>query len=184
MLLVEYFTTGLVEARDGRVAREPNPQRHRFPPARTLISAITRNEVQVHDTGLSPNDLRPSQLDSAVERHFLQPQIRRALFDRLIAPIGELLWSKRRLYLMPHGPLHYIPFQALIAPNGDTLLREAGPQLVYAPSSTILFRHGRVTSDRAPASCLALGYNSEGTTRSASPRRKPTASHGSPVGGP
>ncbi|MFQ5855938.1 MAG: CHAT domain-containing protein [Anaerolineae bacterium] len=164
-LLVEYFTTGLVEAPAGRPSPGQTPERHRFPPARTLIFAITRDDFQVHDAGLSPNDLRPRQLDNVAERHFLQLKIRRALYNRLIAPVEELLPGKRRLYLVPHGPLHYIPFQALLAPDGDTLLREAGPQLIYAPSATLLFRDGRAEPSRAAARCLALGYNSEGATR-------------------
>jgi CHAT domain-containing protein/tetratricopeptide (TPR) repeat protein len=160
-LLIEYFTTGLVEARAGRTAC----QRHRFPPARTLIFCVTRDDLQVHDAGISPNDLLPRQLDSAVERHFLKPQIRRTLYDRLVAPIEGLLRGRRRLYLVPHGPLHYIPFQALIAPDGDTLLREEGPELIYAPSATILFRYSRAEPSGATAPCLALGYDGAGATR-------------------
>jgi CHAT domain-containing protein/tetratricopeptide (TPR) repeat protein len=161
-LLLEYFTTGLEEARLDPAASRQGIQRHRFPPAKTLVFAITRDEVQVHDSGFSPNDLRPRQLDSAIERHFLGPQIRRTLYERLIAPVEELLQGERRVYLVPHGPLHYIPFQALIAADGDTLLREEGPQLVYAPSATLLFRYGQREPSQAPAPCLALGYNGEG----------------------
>ncbi len=164
-LLIEYFTTGLVEARDDRATSHQAPQRHRFPLARTLIFAVTRDGVQVHDAGLSPNDLLPRQLDSVVERHFLKPRIRRTLYDRLIGPVEGLLWDRRRLYLVPHGPIHYIPFQALIASDGETLLREEGPQLVYAPSATILFRHEREKPSHAPVPCLALGYNGEDATR-------------------
>ena len=162
-LLLEYFTTGLLEVREGRSAGEA--ERHRFPPAHTLLLVVTHDALQVYDLMLDPNNLRPSQLDSVIERHFLQPQIRRTLYDRLIAPAEDLLQGKRRLYLIPHGPLHYIPFQALVAPNGTTLLHEAGPQLIYSPSATLLFRYGRVKRDQAPAACLALGYNDQGQTR-------------------
>jgi tetratricopeptide (TPR) repeat protein len=170
-LLLEYFTTGLVEAQGGRFLPGQDPERHRFPPARTLVFAVTRDDVEVRDVGLSPNDLRPRQLDSVVERHFLQPEIRRALYDRLIGPVAHLLEGKRRLYVVPHGPLHYVPFQALVDPDGETLLREEGPPLVYAPSATILFprRAPEIlrfaqNDKRAQAPCLALGYNSAGAT--------------------
>jgi CHAT domain-containing protein/tetratricopeptide (TPR) repeat protein len=163
-LLLEYFTTGLIEVRERRAAAGP-ARRHRFPPARTLIFAVTREALAVYDVGLSPNDLQPGRLDSAAERHFLQPAIRRALYDQLIAPVAGLVQGRRRLYLAPHGPLHYIPFQALTDPEGRTLLREGGPQIVYAPSATFLFRHGRATPGRASAPCLAIGYNGDGTTR-------------------
>ncbi len=161
-LLLEYFTTGLEEARLDPMARQQGVQRHRFPPSRTWVFAITRDEIQVHNANFSPNDLRPGHLDSVVERHFLEPQIRRTLYERLIAPAEKLLRGKRQLYLVPHGPLHYIPFQTLIAADGDTLLRERGPQLVYAPSATLLFRDGREGPDQALAPCLALGYNDQG----------------------
>lgn len=164
-LLLEYFTTGLVEARDDRSTALQGAQRHRFPPSRTLVFAVTHDGLQVHDAGLSPNDLRPRQLDSVVERHFLEPQIRRTLYDRLIAPVEKLLSGRRRLYLVPHGPLHYIPFQALVSADGETLLRQEGPQLVYAPSATILFLYGRKEPGQASVPCLALGYNGQGTTR-------------------
>lgn len=164
-LLIEYFTTGLVEARHDRAATDQGAQRHRFPPARTLLFAVTRNSVQVHDAGISPNDLLPRQLDSVVERHFLEPEIRRTLYDRLIAPAEKLLRGKHRLYLVPHGPLHYIPFSALTAADNDTLLREEGPQLVYTPSATILFRTRREEAGQGTMSCLALGYNGQGAKR-------------------
>ena len=142
-LLFEYFTTGLVEARGPggrRAARRQGVQRHRFPPAKTLVLAVTRDRIEAHDAGFSPNDLLPQRLDSVAERHFLDPQIRRTLYGGLIGPLEALLEGKRTLYLAPHGPLHYIPFQALLAADGDTLLRENGPELVYTPSATILLR--------------------------------------------
>ncbi|MCP4288510.1 MAG: tetratricopeptide repeat protein, partial [Gammaproteobacteria bacterium] len=159
-LLLEYFTTGLLEARDKPAA---NSKRHRFPPAKTLILAVTRSQLQVVEVDLSPNDLRPRSLEDVVEQHFLQPQIRRTLYNKLIAPVEHLLPGKRRLYLAPHGPLHYIPFQALLSPDGDTLLREAGPQLIYAPSATLLCQQ-RPGPAQAPKSCLSVGYNSQGET--------------------
>lgn len=163
-LLLAYFTTGLVEAPEGRTAGPP-AQRHRFPPAHTLLFAVTHDNLRAHDIGLSPNDLRPRQLHNAVERHFLRPEIRRVLYDQLIAPVEDLLRSQRRLYLVAHGPLHYIPFQALLAPDGDTLLCQTGPELVYAPSATLLFRYGRLEPGHTPAACLALGYNGQGETQ-------------------
>jgi len=158
-LILEYFTTGLLETRDVPTS---NLKRHRFPPQHTLIFVVSRNGLQVHDAKLSPNDLRPSQLNSAVERHFLQPQIRCALYDRLISPVEEMFRDRERLYLIPHGPLHYIPFQALTAADGETLLRESGPQLIYSPSASFLCHARQKRDNYVPESCLTLGYNSEG----------------------
>lgn len=165
-LLLEYFTTGLVEARDAHRPTAPGLERHRFPKARTLLFAVTADAIQVHDLGLSPNALRPGRLDNAAERHFLRRQIRRTLYDQLMGPVAHHLPEKRRLYLVPHGPLHYVPFHALLAPDGETLLREGGPQAIYAPSATLLFSRPveKGSRRRSRASCLTLGYNSDGAT--------------------
>lgn len=164
-VLLEYFTTGLEEVRLNPKVGQQGVQRPRFPPARSLLFAVTRDRLEVHDLYLSPNDLRPSQLHSVVEQHFLQPQIRRMLYNKLISPIETLLQDKHYLYLVPHGPLHYIPFQALLAPDGDTLLREKGPQLTYAPNAALLFRDRVEKQTGVPNTCLAIGYNSRGETQ-------------------
>lgn len=170
-VLLAYFTTGLMAAPAGRETESLD--RHRFPPASTLIFIVTRGGVAVVTGDASPNDLQPRRLAGAAERHFLQPAVRRTLYDRLIAPAARLLAGKRRVIIVPHGPLHYVPFQALIAPDGETLLRPGGPELLYGPSASVLFR------DRAAAKplgfrqtpriwetpCLALGYDGEGDQR-------------------
>jgi CHAT domain-containing protein/tetratricopeptide (TPR) repeat protein len=158
-LLIAYFGTGLVEpgARGGRSAALA--RRHRFPPSRCLILAVTSEEIQAHNTGLSPNDLLPRRLDSVIERHFLDPRMRAQLYQRLISPIERLLRGRQRVYLVPHGPLHYVPFQALVAADGEPLLREDGPDLVYAPSATVLLREPFQAREPADKPCLAVGYN-------------------------
>lgn len=186
--LLCYFTTGLVNTRAGGEAASLD--RHRFPPARTLIFAVTSERVEVMTSPVSPNDLRPRRLAGAVERHFLQPAVRRTLYDLLIGPAAASLAGKRRVYLAPHGPLHYVPFQALLAPDGETLLRPGGPELVYGPSASVLFRARAAArparfsatsqvSDPAVAGslgfqhtlkvaelpCLALGFDSDGPQR-------------------
>lgn len=161
-LLLAYFSTGLLEAHDHLPV---SMRRHRFPPAHILLFALTRDTIRVHDLGLSPTVLQPSDLNNVVERHFLDPAIRRTLYDRLIAPVADLLPQQRRIYLAPHGPLHYIPFQALIAPDGETLLREDGPQIVYAPSATILLRPVARPGAAPTEDCLALAYNGDEANR-------------------
>jgi CHAT domain-containing protein/tetratricopeptide (TPR) repeat protein len=171
-MLLEYFSTGLIEARDRR-GSGLQPQRHRLPPAKTILFAVTHDAWTVYDLDLSPNDLMPQRLHGPSERHFLQPAVRRTLYDRLIAPATSLLAGKRRLVIVPHGPLHYVPFQALIAPDGETLLRPGGPELVYGPSASVLFRDRAAarpsrlqkTSKVTDLPCLALGFDGEGEQR-------------------
>jgi CHAT domain-containing protein len=151
------------------------PQRHRLPPAKTILFAVTHDAWMVYDLDLSPNDLMPQRLHGLAERHFLHLPVRRALYDRLVAPVAAGLAGKRRVVIVPHGPLHYVPFQALLAPDGETLLRPGGPELVYGPSASVLFRErtaarpsrlqktSKVAETALP--CLALGFDGEGGQR-------------------
>ena len=170
-LLLAFYTSGAVAA-EARGTRQAMTLRHRFPPPRTIVFGVTHDHVEVFDAGLSPNDLLPQRLQAAAERHFLQPAIRRTLYDRLLRPVAHLLAGKHRIYLVPHGPLHYVPFQALIAPDGETLLRPGGPELVYGPSASVLFRQMPPKSPRSDdtrseisTSTLAFGYNGDGPQR-------------------
>lgn len=161
-VLLAYFTTGLEVARLGRAARRQNIQRHRFPPARTLLFAITPDQFYAYDVQLSPNDLQPDATGQVIERYLLQPAVRKILYHKLITPVADLLNQKTRLYVVPHGPYHYVPFPALLADDGDTLLRTAGPLLIYGPSTTILLRPPPQLSHPAQHTCLAIGYNGVG----------------------
>jgi CHAT domain-containing protein len=158
-LLLVLFTTGLEEVRLGRNAQRQNIRRHRFPPAKTILFAATRSQLRVHQAPISPNALQPNSLESVAERHFLDPALLRQLYDTLILPIDDLLSNRRRLYIVPHGPYHYLPFQALLGPEGEPLLRRGGPELVYGPSVTILARPPETQSALPARPCLALGYN-------------------------
>ncbi|MFZ2359349.1 MAG: CHAT domain-containing protein [Anaerolineae bacterium] len=166
--LIEYVTSGLIEAPERRRRATANEQPGRMQPATTLLFAATREQIEIHDLHLSPNDVLPRQLRSASERHFLSASVRRTLYECLISPIAPLLAGKRRIYIVPHGPLHYVPFQALLAPDGETLLRPGGPELVYGPSASVLFgRPSRLpkTSQVSELPCLALGFDGEGGQR-------------------
>ncbi|NJN66064.1 MAG: CHAT domain-containing protein [Chloroflexaceae bacterium] len=161
-LLLEYFITGMVEVRERKGTAA---LRHRFPPERVLLFAITHDHIQVHTIPLPLESLRPSRLDNVVERHFLPPKIRQNLYQHLLTPVEDRIRTHQRLYLVPHGPLHYIPFQALIAPDDRPLLREDSSTLVYAPGATILLHSARVRTEQPPRSCLALGYNGDTDNR-------------------
>ena len=45
------------------------------------------------------------------------PQYSKQLYDWLIAPVDDRLAQKKRLIIIPDGPLAYIPFEALIKEN-------------------------------------------------------------------
>ena len=159
-IILEFFTTGLLKAHGGRMTEQQAANNVLYPLPQTLLYAVTKDELLVYDLELSPNTLISSNVDQPVEQLFLSEQIRQRLYQKLIAPAAHLLQNKRRLYIIPHGPLHYVPFHALIRPDGDTLLCEEGPEIVYAPSATILFRAMKPPSGVA-GTCLAVGYNGD-----------------------
>jgi len=56
----------------------------------------------------------------------------RALYQRLLGPGAAALEHKKRLVIVPDGPLWELPFQALVSPGGRHLIEEA--TVFYAPS--------------------------------------------------
>ena len=56
----------------------------------------------------------------------------RALYARLLGPVAAALRNKKRLVIVPDGPLWELPFQALVSPGGKHLIEEA--TVFYAPS--------------------------------------------------
>ncbi|MCE7990078.1 MAG: CHAT domain-containing protein [Caldilinea sp. CFX5] len=163
-ILLAYFTTGLFETHGGRVTLAQAQRAVLFPKPTTLLFAVTRESITCFDLKVIPNNLYPQDQRNWVEGNFLQPTMLAALYRMLVAPAAGLLADKRRLYVAPHGPLHYVPFQALVLPDNSRWLRPAGPTLVYAPSASVLLTQ-RPRPDTAPTlSCLAIGCNESSHT--------------------
>ncbi len=71
---------------------------------------------------------KPGSFDAAAGRR---------LFDMVLpARVWREVKSAKRLYLLPHGPLHRIPFEAL--PIGDRFWVDEGPPIAYAPTASVL----------------------------------------------
>ncbi len=68
----------------------------------------------------------------------------------------------RQLYIIPHGPLHHVPFNALVGQN-ETLSNNAIQELAFAPSATVLLRYCLAPARYSflEQTCLAVGYNAE-----------------------
>jgi CHAT domain-containing protein len=160
-LLLEYYTTGLLKAQSSEQQAANNVL---YPSPKTLLFAVTTDNIAVFDLGLSPNTLFTNSQEQRVEERFLSTSLRRKLYQVLIAPITDWLKGKKRLYLIPHGPLHYVPFHALLDDQDECLLHAEGPEIIYAPSATILFRP-QPAPNAPPSVCLAIGYNGEGATQ-------------------
>ncbi|MFN8484503.1 MAG: CHAT domain-containing tetratricopeptide repeat protein [Anaerolineae bacterium] len=161
--LLSYFTTGVM-AREipllqvlpqGGALRE-----HLVTPARTLLFTVTRQAVAASVCPIDPNALAPTSARGNDPQRFLAPQVLRRLFTFLLAPAQAALRS-RRLFIIPHGPLHTLPFAAIPLPDGEPLARAGGARLAVMPSATVLVHHCRARR-ALPApdlACLAVGYN-------------------------
>jgi CHAT domain-containing protein/tetratricopeptide (TPR) repeat protein len=163
--LIEYFTTGVLplgESAVGRLAAEGAPvAAHLTLPPRVLIFAVTRDSVALHVAPLDPNEL-PGPDDPLMGFKLLQPDMLGLLYDCLIEPVAGVLDGRRVAFVVPHGPLHYVPFNALERPEGGPLLDAGGPALATAPSATVLLRSALGRAPAAGGGALALGYNHAG----------------------
>jgi len=164
-LLLEFFTVGFLPAEGSFIARIPAANsrlRDRLlVRPRTLLFAITATTAELHEIACDPNALRPPQGDPTPGWHMLTERKLRWLYGALLAPVEHLLAGCQVLHIIPHGPLHYVPFAALITPAGGSLLSPDGPVITYAPSATLLARSLAQTPPAA-GDVLALGYDDRG----------------------
>jgi CHAT domain-containing protein len=165
-LLVEYFTTGVTPRGEHLINMLPSDNAHvrdhLVQPATTLIFAVSRDTFEVHRAAIDPNVLRPMPNELRPGRRFLRGPQLVYLYEKLIEPLAHLLAGRELLYLIPHGPLHYVPFMALRSKAGRHLLETDGPAVALAPSATILLRTCLSRPRNRGAGLLALGYNDQG----------------------
>lgn len=88
-----------------------------------------------------------SQLKLAADAHLSE------LYQQIFAPLEEDQW--RRLIVIPHGPLHYVPFHALYDGGGYLIDRL---EISYAPSAAVLkLCRARRASLNSGGGLVALG---------------------------
>ena len=83
------------------------------------------------------------------------------LHARLWRPLQDLVGDSRRLLIVPHGVLHYLPFAALRGGDGRPLLERHAPR--FLPSASVL-RFLRAPASRGGA-LLSLGNPDLGDPR-------------------
>lgn len=160
-LLLEYFTIGVLPRGDSLVNKIPSANARlralMAAPPQTLIFAITRGDMRVASAPGDPNRLRPLAGDPSPTTRLLRADLLRGLRDELLAPVAGLLENRQLVYCIPHGPLHYVPFAALLGADG--------PALALAPSATILLRSCLGQPRGRAGGRLALGYNGGASAR-------------------
>ena len=127
--LVEYFSAG-----DRVVAAVISRAEIRILPV-TVLPRVT------HILQLLRFQLSKFRMGSEYVRRFEDPLLRatqshlESLYSELIAPLRQY-FQGTRLIIVPHGPLHFLPFHALR--NGEEYLCDAFT-ISYAPSASVFF---------------------------------------------
>jgi CHAT domain-containing protein len=75
-----------------------------------------------------------------------------ALWQELIAPLADALEGAEHLVIVPHGPLHGVPFHALAGPDGTYLADDVA--ISYVPSADVYERC--IRDERPPGQRLFL----------------------------
>ena len=145
--LIEYYSAGdrLVAALVTRQGIEITPV--------TLVSRVA------HRLQLLRFQLSKFRMGTSHIQHFEQPLLRatlghlEALYIELVVPLRSRLRAKR-LVVVPHGALHFLPFHALR--DGDEYLGDAYT-ISYAPSATVFaLCQRKAASERGKALVLGI----------------------------
>ena len=109
----------------------------------TYLFVLTRGpggtEVSARTLPIAGRDLARSveRLLAQIERRDLgYAAAAEQLYGQLIAPAESLLAGRKRICVVPHGPLWQLPFAVLRTPNGKHLIERAS--IHYAPSLAFL----------------------------------------------
>jgi CHAT domain-containing protein len=127
--LIEYFSTGdevsaFIASRDEiKIARGIA----RKSEVEHLMSAL-RFQLEKFNYGAQFADEHFEQLNHAINQHLIE--IYRKVFEML-----EPQLDCKKLIIIPHGALHYVPFHALLNRRGFLIDRF---EISYAPSATVL----------------------------------------------
>jgi CHAT domain-containing protein len=81
------------------------------------------------------------------------------LYEVLIQPIEEEIFNKKNLVIVPHGMLHYLPFQALLSKEGKYLLESFN--ISYLPSASVL-KYARAKNKGNRVDLFAVGNSATG----------------------
>jgi CHAT domain-containing protein len=148
-LLLEYFVIGerFIVFLCSRESIEVQRLDLKLSEVRTLLQRLRLSMVAVPDAEAAQAPLLLARTQRVLQ-HF---------HTHLIAPLQSKIAPFERLIIVPHGPLHYAPFQAFY--DGKAYLIEAH-EISYLPNAGFLtyVQGKRPTSTRV----VAFGYSSEG----------------------
>jgi CHAT domain-containing protein len=104
-----------------------------------IIWLIRKDRLQIKKVSIGATDL---QMGVEYARRYIAgnslPRAKErlgSLYETLIMPVESLLGGVETLGIIPNGPLHFLPFQALIDKSGKYLVQKYN--IFYAPSSSV-----------------------------------------------
>ncbi|MCB0035729.1 MAG: CHAT domain-containing protein, partial [Anaerolineales bacterium] len=171
--IVNYFTTGVLENDIPLLRAIPKEnvlRDHLLTTADVIMFIITADEFTAERRFFNPNVLLTNTQRGYDPRRFLSPKIHQSLSPIVLPQLKEHI---RNVTLIPHGPLHQVPFAVLFEVQPQVLLS-------YAPSVTIwnslqqqepreIPTLSRLMNSDSQRECLAIAYRGE--TRSGSDRK-------------
>jgi CHAT domain-containing protein len=97
-----------------------------------IVELVDRFRFQVRKFGFGESYVQAHSADLLANVNAVLTD----LYAALIGPAADELVDARRLMIVPHGVLHYLPFHALIDPSGTPLVERV--EIAYAPSAGVL----------------------------------------------
>jgi hypothetical protein len=148
------FTTGVLENDMPMLRKIPqdNPlHAYLLLPAQTICFLITKDDCHARLTKLNPNLFSANSPRGFDVARLMKTAVLSHLYKSL-CHFDELDFTNYHITVVPHGPLHRVPFTAVFAAGLGQL-----PRLTYAPSCTLL-QFGQ-THPSQQGGALAVGYN-------------------------
>ncbi|MDP8239811.1 MAG: CHAT domain-containing tetratricopeptide repeat protein [Candidatus Hatepunaea meridiana] len=102
-----------------------------------LVWQITRNNAQIYEMEVLSKDIKEiiEAFRETIALIGSTGNLSRELYKMLIEPAANHI-NTEKLIIIPHGILHYLPFQALQDQNGEFLLEKY--RISYLPSASVL----------------------------------------------
>jgi len=158
--LLSYFTTGVLESDIPMLSAIPadNPLReHLLISARTLCFVVSREALTARECAIDPNLFTMVSPRGYDVYQWLDPAVLDHLSQILLVE-NDVAPEITQLFIVPHGPLHLVPFVALLPGRQHVSMPQ--PTITYAPNATLLW-HSLLDKlpPSAARSALAVGYN-------------------------
>ncbi len=129
-LALIFFTTGVLDT-DLPLIKQlaPTLREKLFPPAHTFCFVISYHSAQLINCGIDPNAFVATGVDRHDPDRWLLPAVQKTVYNLLF----HLDASPDTLFIIPHGPLHYLPLSAIVHTQASD-----SPLIQFAPSATLL----------------------------------------------